>query len=68
MKKAIFAYILTAGAALAHPGHDAASVDGSAHWLTQTDHIAVLVALGAFGLVAVVRLLHSRRRASAEAS
>ncbi|WP_424965498.1 MULTISPECIES: HupE/UreJ family protein [unclassified Dinoroseobacter] len=43
-------YLLTAGAALAHPGHPEAEA-GVIHWLTSVDHLLVVAALGyAFGL------------------
>ena len=47
MKHAISAFfsgagLLSAGAALAHGGHEAAVVQGDAHWLMQGDHLAVL--------------------------
>lgn len=47
MKYAIWAYILSAGAALAHGGHEEAVVMGDAHWFTTGDHVIVLV-LAAF--------------------
>ncbi len=56
MKKVVTAYVLTAGAALAHPGHEAALTHGDAHWLMAWDHLAVvgtasvLIALVAAGI------------------
>ncbi len=44
MKKSLLAWMLTATAALAHPGHDSAVPDGAAHWLVNLDHLAVIVA------------------------
>ena len=40
------ALIATAGAALAHPGHDAAVSLGTAHWLTEWSHWIVLALAG----------------------
>ncbi|MCR9087668.1 MAG: hypothetical protein NXH97_13090 [Rhodobacteraceae bacterium] len=59
MRHAITAYVLSAGTALAHGGHEEAVVQGSAHWLTSGDHVIVLV-LAAF--VAVVGGLAALRR------
>ncbi|MEE4120441.1 MAG: hypothetical protein V2I65_15670 [Paracoccaceae bacterium] len=40
------ALLATAGAALAHPGHDAAAAQGAAHWLTEWSHWIVLALAG----------------------
>ena len=44
MKKSLLAWLLTATAAVAHPGHDSVVPDGAAHWLVNLDHLAVIVA------------------------
>jgi hydrogenase/urease accessory protein HupE len=44
MKKSLLAWLLTATAAVAHPGHDAGIPDGAVHWLVNLDHLAVIVA------------------------
>lgn len=44
MKKSLLAWMLTATAASAHPGHDSAVPDGALHWLVNLDHLAVIVA------------------------
>jgi hydrogenase/urease accessory protein HupE len=44
MKKSLLAWMLTATAASAHPGHDPAIPDGALHWLVHLDHLAVIVA------------------------
>lgn len=46
MKKAIAFLAVLPSAALAHPGHEAATAQGPAHWLTSADHLVVAVALG----------------------
>ncbi len=60
MKYAMTVYILSAGAALAHGGHEAAVTEGYSHWFTSGDHMVVLV-LAAFaaglGLREVIRAL-----------
>lgn len=67
MRKFAVAAILSlvAGAAVAHPGHGAAS---EAHWLTEGDHLLVVVLVGALvglsGLVALGRAV-ARRKADA---
>ena len=43
MRFAIPAVFLGTGTAMAHSGHEAAVVQGEAHWLTQGDHLAVVV-------------------------
>ena len=48
MKKATLLYLLTATAAVAHPGHESPVADGAAHWLAHGDHLAVIVAGVAF--------------------
>ena len=40
--------LMTAGAALAHPGHPEAAA-GASHWLTTVDHL-VIIALVGYGL------------------
>ncbi|SMX30683.1 hypothetical protein [Actibacterium lipolyticum] len=55
MKKTLIVYAMTAGAAVAHPGHDAAALQGQAHWLGQADHIAVVALVAALGAVIVYR-------------
>lgn len=60
MKHAITVFFLSAGAALAHGGHEAAVVQADAHWLTTGDHVILLLLAGiAVGLIArpVLRLL-----------
>lgn len=59
MKKSVIAYLLTAGAAMAHPGHVEAVAYGEAHWLTQGDHLAAIAGLGLVVLAGALRL---RRR------
>jgi hydrogenase/urease accessory protein HupE len=44
MQKSLLAWLLTATAAMAHPGHDSGLPDGAAHWLVHGDHFAVIVA------------------------
>jgi hydrogenase/urease accessory protein HupE len=44
MKKSLLAWMLTATAAMAHPGHDTAVPDGALHWIVNLDHLAVIVA------------------------
>jgi hydrogenase/urease accessory protein HupE len=44
MKKVLLAWLFTATAAAAHPGHDAAVPDGAVHWLVHLDHLAVIAA------------------------
>ena len=43
LRIAITTFLLSAGAASAHPGHEAAFTHGDAHWLLQADHLAVLI-------------------------
>ncbi|WP_095590906.1 hypothetical protein [Actibacterium ureilyticum] len=67
MKHATIAYLLGAGAALAHGGHEAAVTEGAGHWLRQPDHLVVLgLAVLAAGL-GVRRLLRARRARRQEA-
>ncbi len=42
-KSAPFVAALFATPAFAHPGHLAADASGAFHWLTQADHLAVIV-------------------------
>jgi hypothetical protein len=60
------ALLSTAGAALAHPGHDAAAAQGAAHWLTEWSHWIVLALAGLvvaeLGRRAVRALLARRSR------
>lgn len=62
MKHAVMIYLLSAGAALAHGGHEEAVLQGDAHWLTSGDHVIVLM-LAAFAIGSCVRSVV--RRASA---
>ena len=66
MKKLLIAYFATATAALAHPGHDAAVVEGQAHWLTQPDHIVVVGLSAALISLAGIRWSVRRMRALRE--
>ncbi|MEE3359915.1 MAG: hypothetical protein VX248_08185 [Pseudomonadota bacterium] len=67
MKYAIPAYILSAGAALAHTGHTAAVAQGDAHWLSQPDHLVVVgLAIVAAGM-AVRHVFAVRRSARQQA-
>lgn len=43
MKKLAAFLTLLAAPALAHPGHVAAVAQGETHWLTQGDHLAVVI-------------------------
>lgn len=61
MKHAITAYVLSATAALAHGGHEAATLQGEVHWLTQVDHLVVLV-LGGLAALAVAPVVWTRLR------
>ena len=58
-------WLASAGAALAHPGHDAAVAEGAAHWLTTPSHWIVL-ALAALVATEIarraVRALRRKRR------
>jgi Spy/CpxP family protein refolding chaperone len=68
LKHATLTLFLSAGAALAHPGHEAAAAQGAAHWFSSPSHWIVL-ALGI--LVATeaarrtVRALRARARQAA---
>lgn len=62
MKYATLAYVLSAGAALAHTGHEAAMIQGDAHWLSQPDHAAVVIAGLALVNLGLSRLLRWSRR------
>ncbi|EIE50140.1 hypothetical protein AL036_02245 [Salipiger aestuarii] len=53
MKYAISAFLLTASAAMAHEGHDAALGDGAAHWLLSPLHGVGVLALGAVLLLVI---------------
>ena len=67
MKYAIPAYILSASAAFAHSGHDAAVYEGLVHWITQSDHL-VVVGLGVLvGALAFGRKVMMRRAKRQEA-
>lgn len=69
MKKTVLAYLATASTALAHSGHEAALLQGADHWLTQSDHLAVVLTAGGLsvlGLAALVRGRFARRRALRE--
>ncbi len=63
MNKAILiSAALSASPAFSHPGHEAAIRDGDAHWLTQTDHLViVLLAAALVALVVAQVLLRGRR-------
>ncbi|SMX27926.1 hypothetical protein TRP8649_02038 [Pelagimonas phthalicica] len=61
MKHAIIALLLSANAAAAHQGHEAAIVEGDSHWLTQGDHL-VIVALAAIASAMAARRLVSAWR------
>jgi hypothetical protein len=62
MKYAPIAYVLTAGAALAHGGHGEISAN---HWLAEGDHI-VVVALTAGVVGFGLRALMGRRKGRAQ--
>lgn len=66
MKYAVFLYILSAGSALAHGGHEAAVTQGDAHWLLQVDHVVVLALVLAMGRLVVRRVSAERRKARRE--
>jgi len=55
---------MSAGAALAHPGHDASPqfglLDGLLHMLTQPDHLSMLAGAALIGVAAVVAYRTSR--------
>jgi len=59
MKHAITIYLLSAGAALAHGGHEEALAQGDVHWLTSPDH-AIVLGLAGFALGLVARPLLRR--------
>jgi hypothetical protein len=48
------AVLATTGAAVAHPGHDAAITHGAAHWLTEWSHW-IVVALALLTVVEIAR-------------
>ena len=51
MKYSVPLFLLSAGSAAAHSGHDEAVLQGSVHWLTSGDHLVViLLAACAVGL------------------
>lgn len=52
MKKLSALLALSASPALAHPGHVAAVVEGETHWLTQPDHLAIVI--GVFALAGIL--------------
>ena len=52
MKKLSALLVLLASPALAHPGHVAAVVDGQSHWVTQPDHLALVI--GTFALAGIL--------------
>jgi len=58
-------WLASAGAALAHPGHDAAIAEGAAHWFSTPSHWIVL-ALAALAATEIarraVRALRRKRR------
>lgn len=62
MKHAFAAYVLSASAALAHEGHEAAVTQGDLHWLTQPDHLVVLALGAAVAALTVMRVVRERRR------
>lgn len=67
MKKTVLAYALMAQAAAAHSGHEAAIVAGEAHWLTEADHLVVVVfAIALAGLVVSRLVRRGRGRAARE--
>ncbi|WP_424971370.1 HupE/UreJ family protein [Dinoroseobacter sp. S76] len=51
-------YLLTAGAALAHPGHPEAET-GLLHWITSADHLLIVAALG-YGVGLALPILRAR--------
>ena len=66
MKHAISAFfsgvgLLSAGAALAHGGHETAVVQGDVHWLMQGDHLAVLGLVVLFAGLVGRRVITARR-------
>ncbi|MEM8836491.1 MAG: hypothetical protein AAGE89_00235 [Pseudomonadota bacterium] len=65
MKKTLFtALVLSSGTASAHPGHEAAHHEGVMHWVTQADHLALLVVVflaGAFAVGGLVSWMRSSR-------
>ena len=61
MKKSLVAWLGTATAAVAHPGHDTPVPDGALHWLVHGDHLAVLALAGA---LVVWLVLDTRPRAA----
>ncbi len=64
--------LLAAGTALAHPGHDTAPamsfMQGLAHLLTQPDHLGMLAAAVAIGVLALRSLRGKARRRTDRAS
>ncbi len=63
LRTSTLALLASAGAALAHPGHDAAVAEGAVHWLLQPSHWIVL-ALGALVITELARRgLRALRRA-----
>lgn len=64
MKYAPSFYLLSATAALAHPGHPEAEIEGPAHWLTHADHLIVLALAAALAGVVLRRWASGRRKGS----
>ena len=63
MKKSLLAWMLTATASLAHPGHDTPVADGPLHWIVHLDHLAAILAAAALvWLVSGFRPLAALRR------
>jgi len=69
MKQSLIAYLASTGAALAHPGHIEAVTEGEWHWLTEADHLAVVIPAvvaavlgGRIGLRALRRIREEGRR------
>ncbi len=67
LRPSILALLASTGAALAHPGHDAAVADGAAHWFTQPDHWIVLALVALVITEGARRVLRHRRRAHKDA-
>ncbi len=65
-KTSVSLMALLPGAAVAHPGHEEAFLQGSSHWLMQGDHLAVVVAGGlllwAVLLPVALRVSRAQRR------
>ncbi|MCR8723101.1 hypothetical protein [Frigidibacter sp. ROC022] len=67
MKHAMTVYLLGAGAALAHGGHEEAIEQGGAHWLTAGDHLIVLLLAGIVLGIGVRSVLRRKVAASKRA-